>query len=125
MTGILSTAPMTVYADTSETNPDQENKQKNVGSGNAEQNNCAQNLINAGADDNCRNINGGDGGMNGGGGNGPPDGELVTICHVSASGVERTMDLPASAAASHLEQHDGPPGAGLDYEGECDGRSLT
>ena len=56
LTGIFATSPL-AYADKSETNPDQENKQKNVGSGNAEQNNCAQNLINAGAARNCRNIN--------------------------------------------------------------------
>jgi hypothetical protein len=62
-------------------------------------------------------------GDNGDGDNGD-NGELVTICHVSASGNEIEMTLPENAANAHLEQHDGPPGSGPDYEGECDGRSL-
>jgi hypothetical protein len=48
---------------------------------------------------------------------GPP--ERITICHVSASGNEITLTLPESAAEAHLEQHDGPPGAGPDREGPC------
>jgi hypothetical protein len=56
LTGIFATSPL-AYAggdgDSSETSTDQEIKQKNVGSGDAEQNNCAQNLIKAGGDDNC------------------------------------------------------------------------
>ena len=48
MTGILSTAPMTVYADESETSTDQSVKQKNVGSGDSLNFNCGQNLIKAG-----------------------------------------------------------------------------
>ncbi len=48
LTGILSTAPMTVYADESETNTDQLVKQKNVGSGDSLNFNCGQNLIKAG-----------------------------------------------------------------------------
>jgi hypothetical protein len=50
--------PLAVYADESETDTDQSVKQKNVGSGDAEQVNCGQNLIKAGADDNCsRGVN--------------------------------------------------------------------
>ena len=49
--GILSTIPMAVYAgdgDSSETSTDQSIKQKNVGSGDSVNFNCAQNLIKAG-----------------------------------------------------------------------------
>jgi hypothetical protein len=49
LTGILSSTPMAVYAfeggDESETNTEQELKQKNVGSGESTNNNCAQNTI--------------------------------------------------------------------------------
>jgi hypothetical protein len=51
LTGIFSTSPMAAYAgggDDSETSTDQEVKQKNVGSGDAVNFNCAQNLIKAG-----------------------------------------------------------------------------
>jgi hypothetical protein len=50
MTGIFSTVPMTAYADgdESETDTDQDIKQKNVGSGDSVNFNCAQNLIKAG-----------------------------------------------------------------------------
>jgi hypothetical protein len=51
LTGILSTAPMTVYADETETSTDQSIKQKNVGSGDSVNFNCAQNLIEAGVDE--------------------------------------------------------------------------
>ena len=44
----LSTAPMTVYADESETSTDQSVKQKNIGSGDSLNFNCGQNLIKAG-----------------------------------------------------------------------------
>jgi hypothetical protein len=43
LTGISSTIPMAVYADESETSTDQENEQKNVGSGDSNSNNCAEN----------------------------------------------------------------------------------
>jgi hypothetical protein len=54
LTGIFSTAPMAAYADgdESETNTDQSIKQKNVGSGDSANFNCAQNLIKAGVGDN-------------------------------------------------------------------------
>ena len=114
---------MTVYADTSETNPEQENKQKKVGNENVEQNNCAQNLINSETEDNCKNINGDDGDMNNNYTN-----FLLTRTYLyimfQQTKLKRLFTF-LSTAASHLEQHDGPPGAGLDYEGECDGRSLT
>ena len=49
LTGILSSTPMAVYAfeggDESETNTEQSIKQKNVGSGESTNNNCAQNTI--------------------------------------------------------------------------------
>ena len=49
LTGIFSSAPMAVYAfeggDESETNTEQEIKQKNVGSGESTNNNCALNNI--------------------------------------------------------------------------------
>jgi hypothetical protein len=41
------------------------------------------------------------------------------ICHVSASGQEQTLSLSENAANQHLAQHDGPPGAGPDFEGPC------
>jgi hypothetical protein len=46
--GILVTAPMTIYADETETSTDQSVKEKNTGSGNSLNFNCAQNLIKAG-----------------------------------------------------------------------------
>jgi hypothetical protein len=57
LTGIFATSPM-AYAeggDESETNTDQSVKQKNVGSGYAQQNNCASNGIDDSDafDDNC------------------------------------------------------------------------
>jgi hypothetical protein len=51
LTGIFSTAPLAAYAgdgDSSETDTDQSIKQKNVGSGDSVNFNCAQNLIKAG-----------------------------------------------------------------------------
>jgi hypothetical protein len=51
LTGILSTAPMTVYADESETSTDQSVKQKNTGSGDSANFNCGENLIKAGVDE--------------------------------------------------------------------------
>ena len=53
LTGILLTAPMTVYADSdeSETSTDQSVKQKNTGSGESHNSNCGQNLIKAGVED--------------------------------------------------------------------------
>ena len=49
LTGIFSSTPMSVYAfdggDESETNTEQEIKQKNVGSGESTNTNCAQNSI--------------------------------------------------------------------------------
>jgi hypothetical protein len=55
LTGIFSTVPMAAYAgggDESETNTDQSIKQKNVGSGDSANFNCAQNLIKAGVGEN-------------------------------------------------------------------------
>ena len=53
LTGIFSSAPMAVYAfeggDESETNTEQEIKQKNVGSGESTNNNCALNSIDSAA----------------------------------------------------------------------------
>jgi hypothetical protein len=49
--------PLAVFADESETDTDQEVYNKNIGSGDAVQNNCGQNLIKAGADDNCEDNN--------------------------------------------------------------------
>ena len=55
LTVISSTMPMTVYADESETSTDQKNKQKNVGSGDSFNNNCAENLIHSDTgDDDCQ-----------------------------------------------------------------------
>jgi hypothetical protein len=48
LTGILSTAPIVVYADESDTSTDQSVKQKNTGSGDSANYNCGQNLIKAG-----------------------------------------------------------------------------
>jgi hypothetical protein len=45
LTGILSTNPIAFAQDESETNTEQEIKQKNVGSGESTNNNCAQNTI--------------------------------------------------------------------------------
>jgi hypothetical protein len=44
LTGIFITSPL-AYADESETSTDQETNQKNVGSGDSNNNNCAENLI--------------------------------------------------------------------------------
>ena len=55
LTGMFSTAPMATYADggdESETKTDQSIKQKNVGSSDSANFNCAQNLIKAGVGDN-------------------------------------------------------------------------
>ena len=67
LTGILSTAPITVYADDSETSTDQSVKQKNVGSGDAVNFNCAENLIKAGVEDQQCDFGDGDGGGRPGG----------------------------------------------------------
>jgi hypothetical protein len=57
LTGIFTTSPL-AYADESETSTDQENKQKNVGSGDSFNNNCAENTINSDTgDDDCTNNN--------------------------------------------------------------------
>jgi hypothetical protein len=51
LTGIFSTTPMAAYAsdgDISETNTDQDLKQKNTGTGDSTNFNCGQNLIKAG-----------------------------------------------------------------------------
>ena len=45
LTGILSTSPIAFAQDESETNTEQEIKQKNVGSGESTNTNCAQNSI--------------------------------------------------------------------------------
>ena len=56
LTGLFATSPL-AYAggdgDESETSTDQSVKQKNTGSGDSQNNNCGQNLIKAGADNNC------------------------------------------------------------------------
>ena len=49
LTGILSTSPIAFAQDESETNTEQEIKQKNVGSGNSINNNCALNSIDSAA----------------------------------------------------------------------------
>ena len=55
LTGISSTIPMAVYADETETSTDQETNQKNVGSGDSNNNNCAENLIHSDTgDDDCQ-----------------------------------------------------------------------
>ena len=45
LTGILSTNPIAFAQDESETNTEQEIRQKNVGSGESTNNNCGANLI--------------------------------------------------------------------------------
>jgi hypothetical protein len=121
--GIFSTTSMSAYAssdgDESETNTEQGLKQKNVGSGESTNFNCGENSIDGGFIDAqlCGTV-----GEDGGDGDGD-GGVRVDICHVSASGNEIDQSLPPSAAASHLAQHDGPPGSGPDYLGECDGRT--
>jgi hypothetical protein len=49
LTGILLTSPIAFAQDESETNTEQEIKQKNVGSGNSINNNCALNSIDSAA----------------------------------------------------------------------------
>jgi hypothetical protein len=51
LTGILVTAPMTVYADETETSTDQSLAQKNLGSGDSANFNCDENLIKAGVNE--------------------------------------------------------------------------
>ena len=60
LTGIFTTF-LLAYADNSETSTDQENKQKNVGSGDSFNNNCAENIDPppGTSDDNCQFNNGG------------------------------------------------------------------
>jgi hypothetical protein len=55
LTGIFTTS-LLAYADESETSTDQEIKQKNVGSGNSNNNNCAENSIESFAtgEEDCR-----------------------------------------------------------------------
>jgi hypothetical protein len=58
LTAIFSTTPMAAFAgdgDETETNTDQAIKQKNVGSGDSVNINCAQNLIKAGVGQQCGN----------------------------------------------------------------------
>ena len=50
LTGLFATSPL-AYADDSETNTDQDLKQKNTGSGDSANFNCGQNLIKAGVDE--------------------------------------------------------------------------
>jgi hypothetical protein len=58
VTVVTAIATPLAYADESTTDTDQEIKQKNVGSGRAEQNNCAFNGIDhSDADNNCNNNN--------------------------------------------------------------------
>jgi hypothetical protein len=49
LTGILSTSPIAFAQDESETNTEQEIKQKNIGSGESTNNNCALNSIDSAA----------------------------------------------------------------------------
>jgi hypothetical protein len=49
LAGILSTSPIAFAQDESETNTEQEIKQKNVGSGESTNNNCALNSIDSAA----------------------------------------------------------------------------
>ena len=49
LTGILSTSPLAFAQDESETNTEQEIKQKNIGSGESTNNNCALNSIDSAA----------------------------------------------------------------------------
>ena len=54
LTGIFSTSPMAAYAsvgDSSETNTDQDLKQKNTGSGESFNSNCGQNVYKSGVED--------------------------------------------------------------------------
>ena len=54
LTGIFSTTPMAAYAsdgDSSETNTDQDLKQKNTGTGDSTNFNCGQNVLKAGVED--------------------------------------------------------------------------
>ena len=57
LTGIFSATPMAAYAgsdgDESETNTEQNLKQKNVGSGESTNFNCGQNLINSQTEQEC------------------------------------------------------------------------
>jgi hypothetical protein len=56
LTAIFAISPL-AYADESETSTDQSVKQKNTGSGNSQNNNCAENLIESFTNDNCQNNN--------------------------------------------------------------------
>jgi hypothetical protein len=56
LTGLFATTPLT-YADESETNTDQETNQKNVGSGDSNNNNCAKNEIDSDTEDNFCEFN--------------------------------------------------------------------
>jgi hypothetical protein len=54
LTGILVTTPVLVYGDDTETSTDQDVRQKNVGSGDSVNFNCAQNLIKASVGEQAR-----------------------------------------------------------------------
>ena len=107
-----------MYADDTETSTDQSVRQKNVGSGDSANFNCAENLNKAGVGENdCEFGNGGDGGMNGGGGNG---GEEALFCHNPEGGPAITQSLPPQAIEAHLNaQENDVPGHEDDHIGAC------
>jgi hypothetical protein len=120
LTGLFATSSL-AYAeggDESETSTDQSVKQKNTGSGDSANFNCAENLIKAGVGENdCEFGNGGDGGMNGGGGNG---GEEALFCHNPEGGPVITQSLPPQAIEAHLNaQENDVPGHEGDHIGAC------
>ena len=49
----------------------------------------------------------------------PGSSDVKTICHRPVGGPPKTLCLPLAAADSHLNLHNGPPGAGPDTEGAC------
>lgn len=111
LTGILVTAPILVYADDTETSTDQSARQKNTGSGDSANFNCAENLIRAGVDENdCEFGNGG----------GSDGGEQTLFCHNPADGPANTLPLPQQAIdAQQTQQANGVPGHEDDHEGAC------
>jgi hypothetical protein len=101
LTGMITTNTLAAYAydggDESETNTEQELKQKNVGSGDSTNNNCGENLIKSEGGIECFDGEIGDG----------EEGDF-TVCHVTGNpNVRITLDLPNLASfEAHLAHGD-------------------
>jgi hypothetical protein len=55
----------------------------------------------------------------------PPGSDKTTICHRPVGRPPETLCVSPSAAQSHIDQHNGPPGAGPDTKGACEDSTTT